>query len=69
MIFSIIGLIVIFPLIMALAILINKEFSDPGFYRSLRVIRYGKPFRIFKFRTLPEWGSFSEGINLANYLS
>lgn len=41
MIFSIIGLIVIFPLIMALAILINKEFSDPGFYRSLRVIRYG----------------------------
>lgn len=47
-----VGLLILSPLlaIIALAVL----FDSPGsvFYRGLRAGRYGKPFRIFKFRTM-----------------
>jgi lipopolysaccharide/colanic/teichoic acid biosynthesis glycosyltransferase len=51
-IFSLFGLIVLFPLLFALAILIKREDGAPVFYRGVRVGQYGKPFRIFKFRTM-----------------
>jgi len=35
-----------------IAILIKKEDGGPVFYRGVRVGRFGKTFRIFKFRTM-----------------
>lgn len=37
---------------MAIAALIKKEDGGPIFYRGIRTGRYGKPFRVFKFRTM-----------------
>lgn len=50
--FSLVGLIILSPLFLIIAILIKKEDNGPVFYRGIRVGRYGKPFRIFKFRTM-----------------
>lgn len=51
-IFSIIGVTVFSPLMLIIAILVKKEDEGPIFYRGFRVGRYGRPFRIFKFRTM-----------------
>ena len=51
-IFSFIGLVVLFPLFLFIGILIKLGSRGPVFYRGLRVGRFGKPFRIYKFRTL-----------------
>ena len=40
------------PILLTIAILIKKEDGGPVFYRGIRVGRFGKPFRIFKFRTM-----------------
>lgn len=40
------------PLFVAVAIVLRWESSGPTFYRGLRAGRYGKAFRIFKFRTM-----------------
>jgi lipopolysaccharide/colanic/teichoic acid biosynthesis glycosyltransferase len=47
-----IGLIVLAPLLAAVAVAIKVESEGPVFYRGRRAGRYGKPFRIFKFRTM-----------------
>lgn len=49
---ALIGLIISSPLFLALAIAIKLESKGPVFYRGLRVGRHGKPFRIFKFRSM-----------------
>jgi len=49
---SLIGLILISPILVTIAILIKKEDGGPVFYRGVRVGRFGKTFRIFKFRTM-----------------
>ena len=49
---SAIGLIVFSPLMLVIAYLIKKEDGGPVFYRGVRVGRYGRPFRIYKFRTM-----------------
>lgn len=49
---SLIGLILISLILLVIAILIKKEDGGPIFYRGARVGRFGKPFRIFKFRTM-----------------
>ena len=49
---SLIGLILISPVLLTIAILIKREDGGPVFYRGVRVGRFGKPFRIFKFRTM-----------------
>ena len=51
-VFSFIGLVVFLPLLATIVILIRKEDGGPIFYRGIRVGRYGKPFKIFKFRTM-----------------
>ena len=51
----IISLIVLFifsPFFLILGILIKKNSEGPVFYRQLRIGKYGKPFKIFKFRTM-----------------
>lgn len=50
--FSFIGLLFLAPLFLVIAILIKCEDEGPVFYRGVRVGRNGKPFRIFKFRTM-----------------
>ncbi len=47
-----IGLLLASPIFAILAIAIKKESSGPVFYRGVRVGLHGKPFRIFKFRSM-----------------
>lgn len=49
---SFIGLILLSPFFLLLAVLIKLDSQGPVFYRGVRVGRYGKPFRIFKFRSM-----------------
>jgi len=46
------GLIAISPLLAAIAIAVGVSSPGPIFYRGLRTGRGGKPFRIFKFRSM-----------------
>lgn len=46
------GLIVLSPLFLFLAIWIKLDSKGPVFYRQVRVGRYNKDFRIFKFRSM-----------------
>lgn len=49
---STIGLLVLAPLFLTLAVLIKIDSFGPVFFRQVRVGRYGKIFRIHKFRTM-----------------
>ncbi len=49
---SMIMLILLSPVFLALAIAIKLDSKGPVFYRQERVTRYGKHFRIHKFRTM-----------------
>jgi len=49
---SFFGLIFFSPLFLIISILIKLDSEGPVFYRGLRVGRFGKPFRIFKFRSM-----------------
>ena len=49
---SALGLIVLSPLFLILAVWIKLDSKGPVFYRQVRVGRHNKDFRIFKFRTM-----------------
>lgn len=49
---SFLGLVLVSPVLVTIAILIKNEDGGPVFYRGERVGRFGKSFRIFKFRTM-----------------
>ena len=49
---SLVGLILASPVLLVIAILIKREDRGSVFYRGVRVGRFGKLFRIFKFRTM-----------------
>lgn len=51
-IISLVVLIIFSPLFLILGILIKKDTEGPVFYRQVRIGKDGKPFRIFKFRTM-----------------
>jgi len=51
-IISLIALIIFSPLFLILGILIKRDSKGPVFYRQVRIGKNGKPFRIFKFRTM-----------------
>ena len=53
-IFSFLGLILISPILLIIAILIKLDSKGPVFYRGTRIGQKGKEFRIFKFRTMVE---------------
>lgn len=46
------ALVVLSPVLLLVALLIKIDDPGPVFYRQVRVGRNGKPFRIFKFRTM-----------------
>ena len=46
------GLILLSPLFLVLAIWIKSDSKGPVFYRQVRVGRYNRDFRIFKFRSM-----------------
>lgn len=50
--FSLIGIVVLLPFGVLLALVIKLTSKGPVFYRGTRVGLHGHPFRIFKFRTM-----------------
>jgi exopolysaccharide biosynthesis polyprenyl glycosylphosphotransferase len=46
------ALILLAPLLLAVAIMIRAEDGGPAFFRQVRVGRDGRPFRLYKFRTM-----------------
>lgn len=44
--------ILLSPVLLALAIAVKADSPGPVFFRQERVTQYGRPFRIFKFRTM-----------------
>jgi len=51
-VFSSVGLALLFPALLFVSFYIKKESPGPVFYRGTRVGKDGKEFRIFKFRTM-----------------
>ena len=49
---SLILLIILFPFFLILSIVIKFDSKGPIFYRQERITKYGKVFKIFKFRTM-----------------
>ncbi len=49
---SLILLVLLSPVFLVLAIMIKLDSKGPVFYRQERITKYGKKFRIFKFRTM-----------------
>ena len=49
---SVTALVVLLPVLLAIATIILICDGRPVFYRGIRIGRFGKPFRIFKFRTM-----------------
>lgn len=50
--FSIMGLLLLAPFFAILAVAIKLASTGPVFYRGVRVGRRGRPFRIYKFRSM-----------------
>lgn len=49
---SLVGLLLLMPMLAAIGFVIWLEDGGPVFYRGVRVGRYGKPFRILKLRSM-----------------
>nr|MCU0361671.1 sugar transferase [Bacteroidia bacterium] len=49
---SVLGLIILAPLLTVIAICIALESKGGVFYKQLRVGRFGKEFYLYKFRTM-----------------
>ncbi|SIT75433.1 exopolysaccharide biosynthesis polyprenyl glycosylphosphotransferase [Pontibacter indicus] len=60
-IFSSSALILLFPVLALIAVLIKLESSGPVFYCPIRVGKGGRPFRLYKFRSMSVCDSTSGG--------
>jgi lipopolysaccharide/colanic/teichoic acid biosynthesis glycosyltransferase len=49
---SAVGLLLLSPLFLLLALVIKLDSRGPVFYRGVRVGRHGRPFEIYKFRSM-----------------
>lgn len=52
LVFSAAGLLLLFPLLLLIGVIIKIGSPGPVFYRGTRTGRFGRPFRIYKFRTM-----------------
>jgi lipopolysaccharide/colanic/teichoic acid biosynthesis glycosyltransferase len=50
--FAVLGIVLLAPIFFVIAVLIKLDSRGPVFYRGVRVGQHGRPFRIFKFRTM-----------------
>jgi lipopolysaccharide/colanic/teichoic acid biosynthesis glycosyltransferase len=51
-VFSLLGLMILSPLLLTIALLVKLSSAGSVFFRGIRIGRNGKPFRIYKFRTM-----------------
>ncbi|HYK87759.1 MAG TPA: sugar transferase [Acidobacteriota bacterium] len=65
--FSVILVIILFPLWIVVAIAIKLSDGGPVFYLQERVGQWGKRFRVYKFRTMPEGAEDETGPVLARW--
>ena len=67
LLFSLIGFIIALPFLLVISLLIKINSPGPVFYRGIRSGLNGKPFKIFKFRTMvvgaEKLGGHSTGFN------
>lgn len=63
LVFSAIGLVVLSPVFLVVAILIKIDSKGPVFFLQERIGRNGKPFYPFKFRTMVE-GAVNKGLGV-----
>jgi lipopolysaccharide/colanic/teichoic acid biosynthesis glycosyltransferase len=63
---SLFGFIAFSPVLAVLALLIKGGDGGPIFYRGVRVGRYGRPFKIYKFRTMVSNAEEMGGPSTAN---
>lgn len=52
LVFSLVGLILLSPLLVVISLLIKQDSSGAVLFRQKRMGRYGRPFHIYKFRTM-----------------
>jgi len=50
--FSFLGLVLLFPVFIIIGLMVKLDSKGPVFYKGVRIGRHGKPFRIYKFRTM-----------------
>lgn len=48
------GLIILLPIFIIIAVIIKKNSKGPILYKGIRSGKFGKPFKVFKFRTMIE---------------
>ena len=51
---ALIGLLVLWPLLLVIALLVKAKIGSPVFFVQERIGKDGKPFRMYKFRTMKE---------------
>lgn len=49
---AVLGLLIFSPVLLVLGILIRKESTGPAIFKQIRTGRYGKPFTMYKLRTM-----------------
>ena len=57
------GLLLLAPLLLAVALAIKLDSPGPVFFRQVRVGRHGRPFRIHKFRTMAVQDEVQDGVD------
>ncbi len=51
-VFSLLGIILAFPLMLAIGLVIKSKTPGPVFYKADRIGKNGKPIKVYKFRTM-----------------
>jgi lipopolysaccharide/colanic/teichoic acid biosynthesis glycosyltransferase len=54
---SIFALIVLFPVLVIIALIVRLESPGPAIFRQIRIGRYGRPFVMYKYRTMADCSS------------